>query len=368
MKIKHLLFLIAMLGMFSFTSAQVQTIIDNTIGTATNDGTVNVGEYVGFSIGINSGFGNIIGSNSQIHIDTDNTGNLNFGFISGNGNFFNSMVIYIDAGPGGLPNTTQFTDNGDGGRAMVSAIGFNDPNGRADIFFADGFEADYAIAVDANFAGIFQLVGGGSHNYMNSANLNPTGNGSAGNWEMNLMMSDIGLAPGSSFKYVISYGNQFDGAGLFRSDEFHGVDPSTVPPGNIGINPVTLAAADYIQFYSYAPATSTWTHANFSEDWFDYLNWNNGVPGRFTDVTIPTGVDGYPWLIYDSKIAECNDLLIGSDALIVADQKLVVYGTSTVQRDYTGGEWHFISSPVEGEDVSIFLTDPPSIYLRSFES
>src|SRR5262245_41874680 len=49
----------------------VVLINDTTPGTASNDGTINPGEYVGFSSGINNGFGNIIGSASKMYVDSD---------------------------------------------------------------------------------------------------------------------------------------------------------------------------------------------------------------------------------------------------------------------------------------------------------
>ena len=42
--------------------------------------------------------------------------------------------------------------------------------------------------------------------------------------------------------------NAVGGAGLFRSNEFHGVSQTTVPGGHIGVNPYTLAAGDFNTF------------------------------------------------------------------------------------------------------------------------
>src|SRR4051812_45368053 len=52
---------LASLAMSASAFAAPITITDTTSGTATNDGTINSGEYVGSSAGINGGFGNVIG-------------------------------------------------------------------------------------------------------------------------------------------------------------------------------------------------------------------------------------------------------------------------------------------------------------------
>ena len=100
------------------------TIYDVTPGTATVDGDVGAGEYVGLSNGINSGFGDVVGQSSQLHVDSDAT-TLNWGLITGGGSLNDRVVIYIDVdgGGGGYANTTTFTDNADGLRAAISAIG-----------------------------------------------------------------------------------------------------------------------------------------------------------------------------------------------------------------------------------------------------
>jgi hypothetical protein len=227
----------------------VPIIIDDvTSTTATNDGVVNVGEYVGLSTGINSGFGDVIGANSELHVDSDALGALNFGLVSGGGGLNDAAVIYLDTQPGGHSSTSVFTDNADGLRAAISGLGTG--GGQSVLNFAAGFEADYAIAFEQNFAGVWELVAGASHNYITTANLNPAGNAGAGQWEMNLTLADIALNPGESFKYVVTYLNS---GNAFRSDEFHGVQQATVPSGNPGNNPVTLATGDYNTFNSFQP-------------------------------------------------------------------------------------------------------------------
>ncbi|HSN75970.1 MAG TPA: hypothetical protein VL334_12920, partial [Anaerolineae bacterium] len=219
------------------------TIVDTTSGTATNNGTVAAGEYVGFTTGINSGFGNVIGGNSQLHVDSDASGNLNFGLIAGGGGYNDAMVIYIDSVSGGYTSTSTFNDTADGCRRAIS--GFDGTN-RSILNFAPGFEADYAICMDTGFAGVWQLAGTGSHPYIASANRTAT---TPGHYEMALTLANLGTAAGRTFKYVATYLNP---GNAFRSDEFHGVAQSTVPGGNPGWATVTLASGDTNVFTSYA--------------------------------------------------------------------------------------------------------------------
>jgi pullulanase len=223
---------------------QPVNLVDTTPGGATTDGTINANEYVAFSSGINSGFGNVIGSNSKLHIDSDTGGTLYFGLEGGGGSLNDAGVIYIDSIAGGLTNTLALQDEGDGLRSAISGqAGGN----ASELTFASGFEADYAVAFNAGFAGLFQLTTGGNNSltYVNSANLNPTNNSGAGAWEMNIALSDIGLSPGDSFKYVVTYLNA---GNAFRSDEFHGVAAGTVTGGNIGQSSFSLGSGDFNTF------------------------------------------------------------------------------------------------------------------------
>jgi hypothetical protein len=233
------------------------TITDNTAGTASLDGSIGLGEYVGFSCGINSGFGNVIGSASRIYIDSDSAGALNLGLNTGGSGFFNHIVIYIDSVSGGYTDTLGFNDVNDGHRAAISARSTGGA-GRADITFASGFAADYAIAIDGGFAGLWQLNTGGNNSLTYTASLaqNPVSGASIMEWS-GINLAQLGIAPGASFRYIATYLNPYDGGGAYRSDEFHGVAPSTVPGGNIGINAVTLASGDWNTFVSYAAPTPT---------------------------------------------------------------------------------------------------------------
>lgn len=246
--------LCSMIGSTTSFAAPV-TIVDSTPGTAFNDGVINAGEYVGSSKGINGGFGDILGQTSQIHVDSSLAGGLNFGLAIGAGNLFDDAVIYIDSQPGGFASTTLLNDKADPLRAAISG---NNGAGGSELTFAPTFAADFAIGFNQGFAGLWQLVAGGDGSlaFLKSVNLTPLNTATSAAFEMDLLLTDIGLAPGDSFRYVATYMNANGGLGLFRGNEFHGVSQTTIPGGNIGVNPFALAAGDFNTFQSIPePAT-----------------------------------------------------------------------------------------------------------------
>ncbi|MDP6491041.1 MAG: hypothetical protein QGG69_04630, partial [Kiritimatiellia bacterium] len=232
-------------------TAEPVSLVDTTPGTATHDGTVSNGEYVASSSGINSGFGDVMGSNSLLHVDSSLGGKLNFGLEPGAGSLNDMGVIYIDSISGGVDGTAGLTDTGDVHRRMISGTS---PTNSSDLSFAPGFKADYAIAFSTNYGGLWRINAGGSHDSINSVSI--TSSVPSVSWEMELNLSDIGLLPGHAFKYVTSHANVISGGGdeFYRSDEFHGVTHSTVPSGNPGTNAVTLASGDYNTFRTYGSA------------------------------------------------------------------------------------------------------------------
>lgn len=217
----------------------VTTITDTTAGTATNNGTIAGGEYVGSSTGINTGFGDVIGAGAQLHVDSSDAGALNFGLAKGAGVFNDAMVIYFDTDQGGtgFATTSGFTDVGDACRRAIS--GFDGTN-RATLNFAPGFTANYAICMDASFAGLWQLSSGGAHTFITSVNRTTV---TANHYEMDLTLANLGLASGAAFDYVATYLNPTN---AFRSDEFQGV--LAFAGGNPGYTTVSLAAGDWNTF------------------------------------------------------------------------------------------------------------------------
>lgn len=194
----------------------------------------------GSSTGINSGFGDVIGATSSIDIVTTLGGDLDITFNRGTGELFNSAVMYIDVDGGatGFADTGSFTDAADGLRRAIS--GFDGGSNRSTLTFAPGFQANYAIAWEAGFAGLW-LLNPSDHTFQTGVGLNFDGATNKASWDMSLLLADLGLSPGDSFRYVVTYLNN-DNA--FRSDEFHGV--AALAGGNVGQAPVSLASGDFV--------------------------------------------------------------------------------------------------------------------------
>ena len=84
------------------TSAAPTAITDATSWGAVADGAIGAAEYAGHSTGIGSGFGNVIGAGTALHVDADVNGRLGFGFQLGAGAWNDDIVLYIDSEAGGF--------------------------------------------------------------------------------------------------------------------------------------------------------------------------------------------------------------------------------------------------------------------------
>jgi len=247
------LVLASLLACAQFSRAAIYR--DTTPGVAVNDGTIAGGEYAGFSTGINSGFGDQMGATSQLHVDSGSGGELAFGIVAGAaGGLFNQGVIYIDSVTGGFSGTQNFTDypNDDDLRQAISGNGYTGDG--SELTFAPGFLADYAIGFDGGFGGLWQLRENDSHLWITSVQVTTA---TLGHYEMNLLLSNIGLSVGDSFDYFATYGNADDTStadSFFRSDEFHGV--TSFAGGNPGTTDAVLGAGDFNTFVS-IPEPST---------------------------------------------------------------------------------------------------------------
>lgn len=176
-----------------------------------------------FSGNGNTGFGGTVG-NGILQISSDITGSLDFTFTRGTDTFNNALVIYFDTVSGGAASTSGFTDSADGLRVAIS--GFNGTD-RSTLNFASGFEADYAIALDSSFAGLWSLSNGADFGFVSEAGLAPVGNQSATSYTFSISGSDIGLTAGSgqSFSFFTSYISST----AFRSTETFGASFSGSP-------------------------------------------------------------------------------------------------------------------------------------------
>jgi hypothetical protein len=190
-----------------------------------------------------TGFGGAIG-NGNLVITADGAGNVTFTLNNASAFTGNDLVVYIDSVAGGFANTTQFSDNGDGGRESISAYNSGNPS-RATVSFPTGFAADYALEFENDtYDGLFQLVAGGNNslNYV-------TGNGpstAGGPYVVTFPLSDIGLTTGQGFNFdadlisTSAYGsNETIGASTTTPDPAGGAAP------NAGFNgSIAFTAAD----------------------------------------------------------------------------------------------------------------------------
>lgn len=164
----------------------------------------------------NSGFGGPVGQGS---LDLTDNGTTVSGTVNKGPNGFNDvLVIYIDSVAGGFADTSGFADGNDGLRKAIS--GFDGGSNRSQMNFMSGFLPDYAIALGPSsdsFGGLWQLFNGGGNSlgYINTVNLNPTGNNLSPTYTFSFNLSDIGLAAGQSFKL---FGTYISNSG-YRSDE-----------------------------------------------------------------------------------------------------------------------------------------------------
>jgi hypothetical protein len=154
-----------------------------------------------------------------------------------------ALVVYLDTQPGGFADNLTFNDNGDGGRTAISGANSGNPS-RSLVTFPAGFGADYAMAIENGFIGVFQLVSGGNNSFNFQFGQAQSGNGNDPSFTINItpaQMAQIGLTPGSgqTFNLVGSYIS----TSAYRSNETIGAS-ITVPAdgaGNAGFaNPQTF--------------------------------------------------------------------------------------------------------------------------------
>lgn len=213
-----------------------QRSVDYTFGGVATDGTIEPGEYVAGAHGINDGFGDRIGAASMLGLDSDRDGWFFLG-IDGASPWPpgtpDGVVVYLDTRPGGVTSTISMIDNTTSARALAS--------GRArlggeqvDLFFADGFAADFALVMEDEAVSLFALAptfqqfvsgaeldadtdvfGGDAISYRSSGE-DPTMR------EIRLRAADIAAAFGSE---VRAFATQLNGDIGDRSNEYIGVAP-----------------------------------------------------------------------------------------------------------------------------------------------
>ena len=188
----------------------------------------------------NSSFGGAIG-NGSLEVTDNASGNLNFTFTKGGSDFNNALVLYFDTTSGGVNNTSGLTDTADGLRRAIS--GFDSALGRSALTFATGFNADFAIALNGGFAGLWNLSNSADFSFATSANLLRSGgttNINASTYSFSLNVTDLGLAAnsGQNFNFFATYISE----SAYRSGETFGASYSDSPAP--GWNPFTAAGSN----------------------------------------------------------------------------------------------------------------------------
>jgi hypothetical protein len=173
----------------------------------------------------NTSFGGAVG-NGSLQIVNDNLGALNFTYTRGSSDFNNAIVIYLNSVSGGAASTSGFTDTADGLRRAIS--GFDTVNGRSTLNFSASFGADYAIALNSSFAGLWSLSNPANFAFVASASLLPTpASQTAASYTFSISATDIGLAvnSGESFTFFTTYISESS----YRSVETFGATYSGSP-------------------------------------------------------------------------------------------------------------------------------------------
>jgi hypothetical protein len=161
------------------------------------------------------------------------------------------------------------------------------------------------------------------------------------------------------------------------------LDKKTGTDQNLTDNPVytfTSAAGDAADRFELHFFAAQWTGATNSS-WIENGNWNGGVPLSTTNITInpsahnpviatPTDdvyaltVNAGASVTVDNggELTITNKLVnnAGASALVVKPggsliTKGTVSGEATIESSIAGGEWHFISSPVDGAQSGMFV-------------
>lgn len=180
-------------------------------------------------------FGGAIGKGSLAVTDDGTT--LTFVLTRGAGGLNDGLVIYLDSKKGGFSTTETFDDKEDEGRKAISGF---DGTHRSVVNFTAGFEADYAISVASNYAELFALSQTGPHNWVESGNIKPKGDGNAAKFTFAFKRASLDAAPGP-IKLSTTYVNPKDG---YRSNEVVG-------------NTLTGASADDNKNFGYNPVQAT---------------------------------------------------------------------------------------------------------------
>jgi hypothetical protein len=108
---------------------------------------------------------------------------------------------------------------------------------------------------------------------------------------------------------------------------------------------------------------TTWTGASSVDptDWNDIANWNGGVPGPTTNVTV-SKVGTYPIIPAGTKV---NTITFEAGAEIGNQQELD-YQNAKVELDLKAGRWYMLSMPMAAKSEDFYFEGNPISWIRTF--
>lgn len=275
------------------------------------------GQTNSFSGNGNTGFGGFFGDCTlDIDFQDSSTTETYFTLYPGSGSFNDKVVIYIDSDESGnFTNTYGFTDNSDPLRTAIS--GFNGTD-RSGLDFPPGFEADYAIAFDPGFGGLWSLADGTSHGYIGSVNFVADGP----NWTFYITNTDIGNP--TSFKFIATY---ISGTG-FRSNEAIGSFFAYTP--DVNGNPGYSNGAFDTYFTTDALIGGFGSTTSIASVWSFDGSWSNGnVPFDTDYITI-----NHDLIIDVDATVGVFDINASNTVTINAGNSLTTSGNATYSGDF----------------------------------
>ncbi len=234
--------------------------VDTTRRGALADGTLSSAEYAVAFSGINSGFGDRLGAQSRLWLDSSADGRLNLAIESRTAWPAPSAygaVIYVDSIPGGFASTYELRDVADRSRRLASGKG--SAGQRSDLYFAPGFRADFAIVLEDTAATVYRLDRA-AHTRLNAAGLNASSDllggrelayqSDAGTLrELHLPASLLGLSGSAPANAPRLLATLLNGDNAFRTNEFVGAAPGNAWDAfNPGAGPALLKSGDFASF------------------------------------------------------------------------------------------------------------------------
>lgn len=314
------------------------------------------------------GFGAPVSGSNMVWTHDANT--IYVTFTKGGGDFNDHLVIYLSTGVSGRSEIgTQVNDRNDSHRSAISYI---EAGANKALYLPPGFEANFAIAINTAFGGLWSIpssgsIGNNGLTYVNSVNSSLSSNTQA-SFTFNFSWADIGLNQGDQIDFIAIYGNPYGGSGGlgYYSDEGYG---GGLPTGDIEQNNFTFTT-----YYRYPDDLIGGNAATAnSGNWSDDINWTNGNPPLSGDIVTVNNIinldqdatveslsiaSGKDLTINTGQTLTVNeDFTIKSDATgtgsLIVNGTLSVTGTITSERYMSGSEtWRLVSSPVTNQVIS----------------